>query len=79
MAARPASGPSASTQAAYCHPTLVARRGKRSIVTMVSRKPSEVCSVSAVPVASTGARSLTSAENCAESATTAKPHTITST
>ena len=41
------------------------------------RDSSEVWSVSAVPTWSTGACSLTSAENCAESATTAKPHTIT--
>ena len=42
---------------------------------MVRRKPSEVWSVSAVPTACEGATSVTSALNCAESATTKNPHT----
>ncbi len=42
---------------------------------MVSRKPIEVCSVSAVPTAWRGATSVTSVLNWAESATTKKPQT----
>ena len=41
----------------------------------VSRKPSAVCNVSAVPTYLASDASLTIAENCAESATTAIPHT----
>src|SRR6185436_6588028 len=42
--------------------------------TMVSRKPSDVCTVSAVPTACGGTASVTSALNCAESAMTKNPH-----
>ncbi len=45
------------------------------MVPMVSPKPSDVCRVSAVPTACGGATSVTRALNCAESATTVKPHT----
>src|SRR5947209_3651244 len=44
------------------------------MVRQVSKKPRLVCRVSAVPTSSRGANSLTAAENCAESATTATPH-----
>ena len=74
----PSSGPGTSSSEAQRQPASDATRGSSSIVTMVSRKPRQVCRVSAVPTYSTGEYSLTSAENCAESATTAKPQTITS-
>jgi hypothetical protein len=45
---------------------------------IVSRNPAQTCSVSAVPTCVRGLNSLTSAENCAESATTENPHTIAS-
>ena len=49
-------------------------------LTIVSRKPAQVCSVSAVPTCvASGCTRVTSAENCAESATTAKPQTTAST
>src|SRR5215216_6335088 len=40
---------------------------------IVNRKPSDVCTVSAVPTACGGTDSVTSTLNCAESATTKKP------
>ena len=46
--------------------------------TIVSRNPSEVCTVSAVPTAWPGTDSVTSALNCALSATTKNPHTSAS-
>ncbi len=45
------------------------------MLTIVNRNPALVCSVSAVPTWVRGVCSLTSAENCAESATTVKPQT----
>ena len=48
------------------------------MVTIVRRKPIEVWSVSAVPTACGGATSVTSALNCAESATTKNPQTSVS-
>ncbi len=47
------------------------------MVTIVRRKPTEVCRVSAVPTACAGANSVTMALNWAESATTKKPQTST--
>ena len=44
---------------------------------MVSRNPTEVWSVNAVPTPCWGATSVTIALNCAESATTNRPHTST--
>src|SRR4051794_13068159 len=46
------------------------------MLTIVSRNPALVCSVSAVPTCVRGVCSVTSAENCAESATAVKPQTI---
>ena len=43
------------------------------IDTPVSAKPIDVCSMSAVPTDSGGATSVTTALNCAESATIVKP------
>jgi hypothetical protein len=48
------------------------------MVTAVSAKPSDVCSVSAVPTASGGTLSVTSTLNCALSAMTKNPHTSAS-
>src|SRR5262245_22763897 len=45
---------------------------------IVSRKPAQTCRVSAVPTCVRGLNSLTSAENCAESATIENPQTIAS-
>src|SRR5262245_30626667 len=42
---------------------------------IVSRKPTQICSVNAVPTSVLGLYSETSAENCAESATIENPHT----
>src|SRR5262245_36191518 len=78
MTAIPAAGPSASTGKAQRQPNDWTIPGTSWIVTMVSRKPSEVWSVSAVPTAWGGAASVTIALNCAESATTKNPHTATS-
>ena len=49
------------------------------MLTIVSRNPALVCRVSAVPTCVRGVCSVTSAENCAESATTVKPQTTAST
>ena len=46
------------------------------MVATVSEKPSASCRVSAVPTYLGSPISVTIAENCAESATTAMPHTI---
>ena len=53
--------------------------GTSRMLAIVSRKPALVCSVRAVPTCVRGLYSLTSAENCAESATTLKPQTTAST
>ena len=74
MAAMPNTGPTARIANAHCQPTRATAGGMIWIVAMVSRKPSEVCSVSAVPTACGGTLSVTSTENCAESAMTKKPH-----
>ena len=74
IAAMPKAGPSARTGNAQRQPAAAAIAGTIWMVAIVSRKPSEVCSVSAVPTACGGATSVTSALNCAESATTKKPH-----
>jgi hypothetical protein len=71
----PSAGPSASTGKAHCHPATATIAGTAWMVTMVSRKPSEVWSVSAVPTAWLGATSVTMALNWAESATMKKPQT----
>src|SRR6185436_9613458 len=68
-------GPMASGANARSHPQVVAQTGTSRIVTIVSRNPRQVWSVSAVPTYSWGATSVTSAENCAESATIDTPQT----
>ena len=52
-----------------------ANHGNSRMLTIVSRKPTEVCSVRAVPTWVRTLYSVTSAENCAESATTENPQT----
>ena len=56
-------------------PEAAATSGSSRMLTIVSRKPAQVCSVSAVPTCVRGLYSATSAENCAESATTENPQT----
>ena len=75
MTAIPRSGPIARTGNAQRQPIEPAISGTHWIVIVVSRKPNEVWSVSAVPTACGGAESATMALNCAESATTKKPQT----
>ena len=63
-------------------PPAIAGRDERqqsACSTIVNRKPAQVCSVSAVPTCVRALCSVTSAENCAESATTVKPQTTAST
>ena len=69
----PHAGPNARNANAHCQPSTLTTAGTAWIVTMVSRNPSEVCNIKAVPTESWGATSVTSALNCAESATTKKP------
>ena len=45
------------------------------MLTTVIKKPMDVMNVSAVPLCCGGADCATNAENCGESAITAKPHT----
>ena len=45
------------------------------MLTIVSRKPIDTCNVSAVPTACASTLSVTSTENCAESAITNQPQT----
>jgi hypothetical protein len=49
------------------------------IDTMVMPKPMLFCSASALPTSRGGQAAADSAENCGESATTATPHTTSST
>ena len=49
IATIPSSGPGTSSSDAHRQPTIAADRGSSSIVTIVSRNPRQVCSVSAVP------------------------------
>ena len=64
---------------AQCQPTRDATAGSSRMLTIVSRNPRQICSVSAVPTCVLGLNSETSAENCAESATIEKPqHTASS-
>jgi hypothetical protein len=58
---------------AHRQPTDAASAGTSWMVTAVSAKPSDVCSVSAVPTASGGTLSVTSTLNCALSAITKNP------
>jgi hypothetical protein len=51
MAAIPKAGPAASITNAHRQPTMVANGGTSWIDTIVSRKPSDVWMVSAVPTA----------------------------
>ena len=74
IAAMPATGPSASIGNAHRHPTTPTTGGTSWMDTIVSKKPSDVCTVSAVPTACGGTASVTSVLNCAESAITKNPH-----
>jgi hypothetical protein len=49
IATMPASGPTASTASAQCQPTACSTAGTSQIVAPVSRNPSAICTVSAVP------------------------------
>ena len=75
MAAIPAAGPRASIGKDQAQPTAATRTGTSWMLPMVSRNPSEVCRVKAVPTACRGATSVTMALNWAESATTKNPQT----
>ncbi len=74
----PDRGPIASIVNATPQPNAPDTSTVSHIENAVSRNPTDVCSVSAVPTACGGATSVTSAENCAESATIAKPQTSAS-
>ena len=50
----PTNGPTASTASAHRHPSASASIGTSWMLAMVSRKPSDVCSASAVPTACGG-------------------------
>src|SRR4051812_1797196 len=78
MDATPAAGPSASIGKAHCQLVRWTTGGTSCIEIIVSRKPADVCSVSAVPTACGGTDSVTKALNCAESATTKYPQMTTS-
>src|SRR5687768_4449174 len=69
----PAIGPSASTGNAHAQPSDSTTGGTSCMVSVVSRNPSDVWIMSAVPTACDGTLSVTRTLNCAESATTKKP------
>jgi len=75
IAAHPRAGPTARAAKAHPHPARSASHGTRWMAGRVSAKPRQVCTVSIVPARPGGACSATLAENWAESATTATPHT----
>jgi hypothetical protein len=75
MASAPTTGPGARSRNAYCQPTASARIGTNWMVTTVSRKPTAVCAVSAVPMYRLSATSLSAVEKTPESAMTEAPHT----
>ena len=75
MAQTPNNGPGARITKAHDQPSHASATGTRWMVTSASRNPQLVCTVSMVPISSGSASSATLAENCAESATTATPHT----
>ena len=75
MLTMPKTGPGASATSAHDQPTRAVSQGTMRIVSMVSRNPMQVCTVSAVPTCDGSDSSLTAAENCALSATTANPQT----
>jgi hypothetical protein len=75
MAQIPTIGPNIRKENAQCQPIHVTKFGSNLMVIRVRRKPRLVCKVKAVPIYSGWANSLIHAENCAESATTAKPYT----
>jgi len=66
MASVPRTGPGTRDMNAHFHPVSAAISGTIQMLTMVSRKPPEVCTVSAVPTWARGLYSETSAENWAE-------------
>src|SRR5688572_19837679 len=74
----PNAGPSANSGNANFQPTMATMGGTSWMEIVVSRKPTDVCSVSAVPTACGGTTLVTSVENCALSAITATPQTRTS-
>ena len=78
MATEPSSGPTPSSATATGHPRAPATTGTPWMVTTVSRKPSAVCRVSAVPTYRWSTTVPRHAENIAESAITEAPHTTSS-
>ena len=75
IAQAPRNGPAARNKKVQCQPTAALIGGTRWIDTIVSRKPTQVCTVTMVPTCSASDSSTTLAENCAESATTVIPQT----
>ena len=73
MRTTPISGPIARMANAHGHPALRTTSGITWIAPVVSRNPSDTCSVSAVPTACAGTLSVTSTLNCAESAMMKNP------
>src|SRR5215470_6118687 len=73
MAQAPRNGPTLRKTNAQRQPTAASIGGTRCTETIVSRNPTQVCTVTIVPTRSGSESSTTLAENCAESATATIP------